>query len=41
MKPDKIDEICEKVLKKYFSSGSIDDNSHMEVVKVRNDLNIN
>lgn len=39
-KPDKIDEIGEKVLKRYFPSGRIEDNSHMEAVKVRNYFNI-
>lgn len=40
MKPDKIDEIGEKVLKRYFPSGNIEDDSHIEAVQVRNDQNI-
>lgn len=33
-KPEHIDEIGEKVVKMYFPSGEVDDNSHMEAVKV-------
>lgn len=33
-KPEYIDEIGEKVFKKYFPSGSIDDHTHINAVNV-------
>lgn len=33
-KPEYIDEIGEKVFKKYFPSGSIDDHTHINAIKV-------
>lgn len=39
VKPDKINEISEIALKRYFPSGNIEDDSHMEAVQVRNYLN--
>jgi len=32
--PEKIDEIGDKVLKKYFPSGGMDDHTHVNAVKV-------